>query len=71
MVGFIKLHQKNGIEIVLNADCILSIKDMRNDDAVMDLPAWHFTVIGMTDGSRFQVTETEEAILKAIQLLYG
>lgn len=66
MAKFIKVHIVKGWDIALNAECIISIKDMRHDPTCKDLREWHFTIIRMTDGSPYQVLETEEQILAAI-----
>ena len=66
MKGFIRLTPRKGKQsLLINPEHIVSIEDLRTDNAVKDLKEWHWTIVS-TLRYRYEVTETEEQIVKLI-----
>ena len=69
MVGFITLRDKhNVVDIMLNAEQIVAIKDLRTDTATKGIKDFQFTVV-TTTGGQFEVVETATEIVSMIYYL--
>ena len=67
MNGFIKLHErKSNTVILINPEYIVSVKDMRTDEAVKSLKDWQWSVVTTTKNS-YDVVETENQIMELIK----
>ena len=67
MNGFIKLHErKSNAVILINPEYIVSVKDMRTDEAVKNLKDWQWSIVTTTKNS-YDVIETENQIVELIK----
>lgn len=69
MIGkFIKLYEVGKhIEVLINVNHIVAIRDLRSDPLVKDKGGWQWTEIDCTNQIYYKVQETEEEILKLIE----
>lgn len=70
MNGFIRLHERSGMtEVLLNASHIVAINDLRSDPIIKGKKGWQWTNVDCSNGSRYQVKETEKEIIELIKEL--
>ena len=66
MAKFISLHERKGsTKVVVNVEQIVFIRDLRTDPSAYSLDGFHFTIVETT-GTRLEVKETKDRILKLI-----
>ena len=68
MAKFISLHdRKCSTEVVVNVEQMVFIRDLRTDPSTYNLDGFHFTIVETT-GTRLEVKETSDEILKLINV---
>lgn len=66
MTNFIRLRDRyDTVNILLNTEHIVSIKDLRTDKACKDIKSFQFTIV-TAGGRSYEVKETEEEIINQI-----